>query len=55
MPFIQRYQRWQRQMIWVGCMHHEFIIYQGVKIQIANLYQGRFALLDSFSGPLRPL
>lgn len=19
MPFIQRYQRWQRQMIWVGC------------------------------------
>jgi hypothetical protein len=26
MPFIQRYQRWQRHLIWVGCMHHEFII-----------------------------
>jgi hypothetical protein len=23
MPFIQRYQRWRRQMIWVGCLSHK--------------------------------
>jgi MFS family permease len=26
MPFIQRYQRWRQQMIWIGCalLPHEF-------------------------------
>lgn len=25
MPFIQRYQRWQRHMIWVGCTSHNLL------------------------------
>jgi hypothetical protein len=23
LPLIQRYQRWQRQLIWVGCKYHD--------------------------------
>lgn len=48
MPFIQRYQRWQRQMIWVGCtyvqaLRHKSLINVSGPICIAGLVLGSFA------------
>lgn len=51
MPFIQRYQRWQRQMIWVGCTSRnllpaskfDLLSFLSGSICIAGLVLGSFA------------